>query len=89
MVSVKPEIVTVELLFDHTQSVVFSMIRGTYDFVVSKLKQHYPNINIVSNQIFLCELDHISLFDCRSDCQLWTYTTDIKTSQLSNKNTQA
>lgn len=61
-----------EILLDGTKSSVQLMFRGDYQFVLNKLSQFYPNVAVVTNSVFLCEMDHIKLFDCRSDDQCWT-----------------
>lgn len=72
IIETKPEVFRAQILLDGTMAPVDFMCRDGFATVAYRLKEMYPNVEVVQNQEFLCELDHINLFDCRSDDQDWT-----------------
>lgn len=72
IVEMKPDVFQAQILLDGSMKPIDFMCRDFHSTVAIKLKELYPNVEVVRNQVFLCELDHINLFDCRSDEQDWT-----------------
>lgn len=72
IVEMKPDVFQAQILLDGNKAPVDFMCRDFHSTVAIRLKELYPNVQLVRNQEFLCELDHINLFDCRSDAQDWT-----------------
>lgn len=66
---VKGDICQARILFDGAMSPVELFSRGTEVEIRAELALDYPMVNIVAKQEYLCELDHINLFGCRSDAQ--------------------
>ncbi len=61
-----------EVLIKHAKKSASIFGRGTYDEIKQKIKEQFPNCDLVRNQEYLCELDHIKLFGAKSDAQCWT-----------------
>ena len=61
-----------EVLLKSTLKSVILFGKGTHDHIKEQLKLQFPNCKHITNQEFLCELDHIKLFGEASDAQCWT-----------------
>jgi len=61
-----------EVLIKEATKPVTIFGRGSYEHIQQQIKTQFPNCKIVSNQEYLCELDHIKLFGVKSDAQCWT-----------------
>jgi hypothetical protein len=72
IVEVEKDVFAAEILFDGSMAGVAFMCRDFHSTVAIRLGEQYPNVAVVSNQEYLCELDHINLFGCRSDAPCWT-----------------
>jgi len=72
IVEMKKDVFQAEILFDGQLTSTQFMCRDFHSTVAIRLKEQYPNVKQVRNQEFLCELDHIKLFGCRSTDQSWT-----------------
>lgn len=72
IIEVKHDVFQAEILFDGELSSTYFMCRDFHSTVAIRLNEQYPLVEQVRNQEFLCELDHINLFGCRSDAQSWT-----------------
>ena len=59
-------------MFDGELSSTYFMCRDFHSTVAIRLKEQYPNVKQLRSQEFLCEIDHIKLFGCRSEAQSWT-----------------
>ena len=72
IVEIKTDVYQAEILLDGNKSVIEFFGRGTQADIENRLVKMYPLVEVVPNQVFLCEMDHIKLFDERSDGQLWS-----------------
>lgn len=72
IIEMKKDVFQAEILFDGQLTTTQFMCRDFHSTVAIRLNEQYPNVKQVRNQEFLCELDHIKLFGCRSDAQSWT-----------------
>lgn len=72
IVEIKKDVFQAEILFDGELSSTYFMCRDFHSTVAIRLKEQYPNVKQIRSQEFLCELDHINLFKCRSTDQSWT-----------------
>lgn len=72
IVEMKKDVFQAEILFDGHLSSTYFMCRDFHSTVAIRLKEQYPNVKQIRSQEFVCELDHINLFGCRSDAQAWT-----------------
>ena len=72
IVEIKKDVFQAEILFDGQLASTYFMCRDFHSTVAIRLKEQYPNVKQIRSQEFLCELDHINLFKCRSDAQSWT-----------------
>jgi hypothetical protein len=72
IVEVSKDVFQGEILFDgHLTPTPFAC-RDFHSTVAIRMQEMYPEVQQIRNQQFLCELDHIKLFGCRSDEQDWT-----------------
>ncbi len=72
IVEMKKDVFQAEILFDGQLASTYFMCRDFHSTVAIRLREQYPNVKQVRSQEFLCEMDHINLFGCRSDAQSWT-----------------
>lgn len=74
------------ILFDGTMvPVEFFGVSDLPNELVFNIIDQHPFINMVSKQEFLCELDHIKLFHCRSDAPSFYFPEDTEENRLTNK----
>lgn len=74
LVGTKSGDIQAQLLLENQTKPIDFLFRGSCVEVADKLAETYPNVSIVRNQEFLCELDHIDLFKCRSDAPSWSFS---------------
>lgn len=56
--------------------------------MVAHLGMDFPFIRVVKNKVFECELDHIKLFNCRSDAPSFELPPDTAENRLTNEQIQ-
>lgn len=61
-----------EIIIDGTTTPIDLMYTGNESRVKVLMYATFPNISLVTDQVFKCELDHIKLFDTHSNGQSFT-----------------